>query len=146
MSGRHEWHKRVKARERRTKRRTDTIGTRHEGCKVARGDCQACRKTKASQSSGRHARRKHVGKAKEEVCGGRQVWRRQECLKGMLYTAHMEARGREELMTCWGNAHETLRRHRWQKLVRKAREGHNKWRADTHGTYGGGCKYRAEQT
>ena len=45
-------------------------------------------------------------------------------------------------MTCWGNAHGILRRHRWQKL----REGHNKWRADTHGTYGGGCKYRAEQT
>ena len=35
----------------------------------------------------------------------------------MLYTAHMEARGREGLMACWGNAHETLRRHRWQKLV-----------------------------
>ena len=54
----------------------------------------------------------------------------------------LEARGREGLMTCWGNAHGILRRHRWQKL----REGHNKWRADTHGTYGGGCKYRAEQT
>ena len=96
-----------------------------------------------------------------------------------------------------GNAHEILRRHRWQKLVGEAREGHNKWRADTlqvpsradssvsargkvvygavgsegkrrtndvqeargkgkrghnkwradtRGTYGGGCKYRAEQT
>ena len=45
-----------------------------------------------------------------------------------------------------GQRDETLRRHRWQKLVGKAREGHNKWRADTHGTYGGGCKYRAEQT
>ena len=49
-------------------------------------------------------------------------------------------------MTCLGNARETLRRRRWQKLVGKAREGHNKWRADTRGTYGGGCKYRAEQT
>ena len=49
-------------------------------------------------------------------------------------------------MACWGNAHETLRRHRWQKLAGKAREGHNKWRADLRGTYGGGCKYRAEQT
>ena len=47
MSGRHEWHKRVKARERYTKRRTDTIGACDEGCKVARGECKACRKTKA---------------------------------------------------------------------------------------------------
>ena len=46
----------------------------------------------------------------------------------------MEARGREELMTCWGNAHEILRSHRWQKLLGKARDGHNEWRADTHGT------------
>ena len=47
VSGRHKWHKRVKARERRTKRRTDTIGTRDEGCQVACGECKACRKTKA---------------------------------------------------------------------------------------------------
>ena len=54
-----------KARERRTKRRADTIGTRAAGCKLARGDCQACRKAKASQASGRHAWRKHVGNSKK---------------------------------------------------------------------------------
>ena len=69
VSGRHEWHKRVKARERRTKRRTDTIGTREEGCKVARGECKACRKTKAGLGLSRHAWRKHVanGKGKERL-------------------------------------------------------------------------------
>ena len=30
--------------------------------------------------------------------------------EGMLYTAHMEARGREGLMTCWGNAHDSWER------------------------------------
>ena len=76
VSGRHEWQKRVKARERRTKRRTDTIGTREEGCKLARGDCQACRKAKASQASGRHAWRKHVGNSKgqKRLGQGRSLW------------------------------------------------------------------------
>ena len=72
-SGRHKWHKRVKARERRAKRRTDTIGMRHEGCKVARRECKAEQgrslqirtpPTKASQASGRHAWRKRVGNSK----------------------------------------------------------------------------------
>ena len=73
VSGRHEWQKRVKARERRTKRRTDTIGTREEGCKVARGECKACRKTKAGLGLSRHAWRKHVanGKGKERLEQGR---------------------------------------------------------------------------
>ena len=73
MSGRHEWHRRVKARERRAKRRTDTIGTRHEGCKVARGECKACRKIKAGLGLSRHAWRKHVayGKGKERSEQGR---------------------------------------------------------------------------
>ena len=149
--GRHEYD---------VERRADTIGTRAGGCKLARGDCQACRKTKASQASGRHAWRKHVGNSKGQKRLGEgshaqlfirpRCWatsyieeRAQcECVRECcIISAHMEARGREELMTCWGNAHETLRRHRWQKLVGKAREGHNKWRADTHGTYGRGCKY-----
>ena len=75
VSGRHEWHKRVKARERRTKRRTDTIGTRDEGCKVARGECKACRKTKAGLGLSSHAWRKHVanGKAKERLEQGRSL-------------------------------------------------------------------------
>ena len=73
VSGRHEWHKRVKARERCTKRRTDTIGTRHEGCKVARGECKACRKTKAGLGLSRHAWRKHVANGKGEVCRQRQA-------------------------------------------------------------------------
>ena len=62
-------NKRVKARERRTKRRTDTIGTRDEGCKVACGECKACRKTKAGLGLSRHAWRKHVanGKGKERL-------------------------------------------------------------------------------
>ena len=77
MLGGYRWHKLAgKARERRTKRRADTIGTRAAGCKLARGDCQACRKTKASQASGRHAWRKHVGNSKgqKRLGQGRSLW------------------------------------------------------------------------
>ena len=75
MSGRHEWHKRVKARERYTKQRTDTIGAHDEGCKVARGECKACRKTKAGLGLSRHAWRKHVanGKGKKRLEQGRSL-------------------------------------------------------------------------
>ena len=41
-----------------------------------RGECQVCRKTKASQASGKHAWRKHVGnaKAKKRLGQGRSLW------------------------------------------------------------------------
>ena len=75
MSGRHEWHQRVKARERYTKRRTDTIGACDEGCKVARGECKACRNTKAGLGLRRHAWRKHVanGKGKKRLEQGKSL-------------------------------------------------------------------------
>ena len=75
MSGRHEWHKRVKARERYTKRRTDASGACDEGCKVARGERKACRKTKAGLGLIRHAWRKHVanGKGKKRLEQGRSL-------------------------------------------------------------------------
>ena len=68
------------------------------GCKLARGDCQACRKTKASQASGRHAWRKHVGNSKgqKRLGQGRSLWgslsvAQTGMLEGrMLYTAHMQ--------------------------------------------------------
>ena len=75
VSGRHEWHKRVKARERRTKRRADMIGTRAEGCKVVRGECKACRKTQAGLTLSRHAWCKRVanGKGKKRLEQGRSL-------------------------------------------------------------------------
>ena len=53
-----------------------TAGTRAGGCKLARGECQVCRKTKASQASGKRAWRKHVGnaKAKKRLGQGRSLW------------------------------------------------------------------------
>ena len=53
-----------------------TAGTRAGGCKLARGECKVCRKTKASQASGKHAWRKHVGnaKSKKRLGQGRSLW------------------------------------------------------------------------